>query len=115
LRVEAVGDASQQQEGSNQRERELAVKAVNAGGKLDRGGRDHAIECRPRMPEEVEPTRKQVAVKRIDDHHDIGPEQDRMVKTRQLHHQQEHQQADDEILCRVGTLAVDCDPIIFEQ
>ena len=67
------------------------------------------------MPEEVEPARKHVAVERIDDHHDIGPEQDRMGKTRQLHHQQEHQQADDEILPRVRALAVDRDPIVFEQ
>ena len=38
-----------------------------------------------------------------------------MSETRQLHHQQEHQQADNEILLREGPLTVDGDPVVFEQ
>ena len=111
LRVEAVGDAGQQQESGDQRQRELAVDPVDAGGQLDRARRNHTVERRARMPEEID--RAQVALQRVEDENDVGPEQDRMGEPRQLHHQQEHQQADDEILLRVGALPVDRDFLEF--
>ena len=100
LRVEAVGDAGEQQEGGDQRQRKLAVDAVDAGRELDRAGGDDAIERRARMPEEID--RAEIAPQRVEDEDDVGPEQHRMREPRQLHHQQEHQQADDEVLraCR---------------
>ena len=64
------------------------------------------------MPEEIE--RAEIAVQRVDDEDDVGPEQHRVREPRQLHHQQEHQQADDEILLRVGALRVDRDAFEFE-
>ena len=107
LRAEAVGDRGQQQEGGDQGQRDLTVDAVDAGRKLDRARRDHAIERGPRMPEEVE--RAQISPQRVDDHHEVDPEQNRVGEARQLHHQQENEQADDEILRRPGALAVDRD------
>ena len=64
------------------------------------------------MPEEID--RAQIAPERVDDEDDVGPEQDRMGEPRQLHHQQEHQQPDDEILLRVGALRVDRDALELE-
>ncbi len=112
LRVEAVGDAGQQQEGGDQGERELAVEAVDAGRELDRARGHDAVEGRAGMPEEVD--RAEISPERVDDEDDVGPEQDRMGEPRQLHHQQEHQQPDDEILLRVGALRIDRDPLELE-
>ena len=64
------------------------------------------------MPEEID--RAQIAPERVDDQDDIGPEQDRMREPRQLHHQQEHQQADDEILLRERALRIDRDALELE-
>ncbi len=110
LRVESVGDAGDQQEGGDQGQRKLAVDAVDAGRELDRRRRHHAVPRRPGMPEEID--RAEIPPKRVEDENDVGPEQHRMCQPRQLHHQQEHQQADEEVLRGVGSLPPDRD--LFE-
>ncbi len=62
------------------------------------------------MPEEID--RAEIPPERIDDEDDVDPEQHRVSEPRELHHQQEHEQPDDEILLCVGALPLDRD--LFE-
>ena len=113
LRSESVCDGSKQQEGGDQGQCDLAVDPIDAVRHFDRAGCDHAIETRARMPEKIE--RAQISEHRIEHEHEIDPEQSGVGQPRQLHHQQEHEQADDEILPRVGTLPPDRDVFVLKQ
>jgi len=113
LRPEPVRDGGKQQEGRDQGQCNLAVDPVDAVRHLDRAGSDHAIESRARMPEEVE--RTQVSEHRVEYEREVDPEQRGMGQPRQFHHQQEHEQADDEILGRIGTLPPDRDVFVLIQ
>ena len=65
------------------------------------------------MPEEID--RTEIAPKCVKDQCEIDPEQNRMSEPRELHHQEEHEQADNEILGGVGALPPDRDVFVFVQ